>query len=135
MVWVIFQGESFVKNEKWLDRKNFWSILTSDTQYCILVHKVNVRWNASCARYQCKINFARKLRISALSWCESFFKAKVLWKMKSGWTERTFEVFWRRVFFYFSQISNNMMKEPVVLKILNCPSDCKKRNIIWVWKV
>ena len=27
------------------------------------------------AKYQCMINFARKLRILALSWCESFFKA------------------------------------------------------------
>ena len=40
--------------------------------------EVNVRWNASCARYQCMINVARNLRISALSWCESFFKTKVL---------------------------------------------------------
>ena len=37
------------------------------------------------------------LRISALSWCESFFKAKVLWKMKISRMERTFEEFWRQV--------------------------------------
>ena len=65
-----------------------------------------MRWNASCARYQCMINFARKLRISALSWCESFFKAKVLWKMKIRRMERTFEAFWRQVFnnkFYYTK--------------------------------
>ena len=60
--------------------------------------EVNVRWNASCARYQCMINLARKLRILALSWCESFSKAKVLWKMKISRMERTFEAFWRQVF-------------------------------------
>ena len=45
-----------------------YSILTD----WVLLHKVNVRWNASCARYQCMINVARKLRIAALSWCDSF---------------------------------------------------------------
>ena len=38
------------------------------------------------------------LRISALSWCESFFKAKVLWKMKISRVERTFEASWRQIF-------------------------------------
>ena len=57
-----------------------------------------MRWNASCARYQCMINFARKLRMSALWWCKSFSKPKVLWKMKISRMERTFEAFWRQVF-------------------------------------
>ena len=63
--------------------------MTSGIQHWILLHKINVRWNASCARYQCMINFARKLRISALSWCQLLFKAKVLWKMKIRRIERT----------------------------------------------
>ena len=54
---------------------------------------VNAEWNSSYARYHCMINFARKLRVAASSWCESFSKAKVLWKMKIRRIQRTFE-FW-----------------------------------------
>ena len=52
------------------------------------------------------INLTRKLRISALSWHESFLKTKVLEKMKTSCKERSFEAFWRQIFsteFYYTK--------------------------------